>query len=783
MAWVVGVALVARFWAWASVDLGGEASPVGTTLVEVGLIGVVLLPLAVWWRAPRARAAFRAWLLAAGYVLVLAPGRLWESARSQEMLLSQLLLSLLYLGLIWWLVKPPTWSDAPRRGAAFRLIAALAIAAVVALPWLAWGAPGSLLDTALAVGLGLCAGVIVGRIVGGTWLAAVSTDGGGRTWDIFAGGLVVGATFLLVGSGLAFNGLELALMLTAAPLGWIAMALAYATPATAPAQRFAWQPLAIVGGFGFAVVLALVDTDSLPARIFDPGIGVAAQATGIALAIGLTLALGAIALDRRWGGPPRPALSGTAALALWLVGAIVYVGAGQPGTYGDHLFVVLADQADVAAAAEIADYDERRRFVYDTLVAHAEADQRDLRALLDRLGIAYRPYYLVNALEVEGGLPVRLLLEQRPEVDRVLPNPVLRPLPGPLPQDRGGADPPSQPQWNLTMIGADRVWRELGVRGQGIVIGQSDTGVQWDHPELRDSYRGLDNGHDGNWLDPWSGTTVPVDANGHGTHTLGSALGNSVGVAPDATWFACANLQRNLGNPARYLDCLQFMLAPYPHGGDPFAAGDPTRSAHVLNNSWSCPRDLEGCDPTSLLPAARALRAAGIFVVASAGNEGPDCATITDPLPIYDETFSVGAVDESGQLAPFSSVGPVTADGSDRTKPDVVAPGVDVLSAYPESTYARADGTSMAGPHVAGVVALLWSANPDLIGDIDRTERILIESAQPFTDGNGSGTGINGLAAGCAAVVDLAARPNDLAGYGIVDAYAAVQRARSEPPA
>jgi subtilisin family serine protease len=330
------------------------------------------------------------------------------------------------------------------------------------------------------------------------------------------------------------------------------------------------------------------------------------------------------------------------------------------------------------------------------------------------------------------------------------------------------------------------VWRELAVRGQGIVVGQSDSGVQFDHPELRDSYRGSAGNHDGNWLDPWYGSQAPYDASGHGTHTLGSVLGNTVGVAPDATWIACATLYRNLGNPALYLDCLQFMLAPYPQQGDPFADGDPTRSANVLNNSWGCPEEFEGCDPTSLQPAVAALRAAGVFVVASAGNSGPACGTVTDPIALYDESFTVGAVDRSGDLALFSSRGPVSVDGSGRVKPDIVAPGVDVLSAFPGGTYATQDGTSMAGPHVAGVVALLWSANPDLVGDIERTEQILIDSARPFTGtvnalpgGLGDGPALpggDGAATQCGAT-GLGVTPNNFAGYGRLDAYRAVQLA------
>jgi subtilisin family serine protease len=184
----------------------------------------------------------------------------------------------------------------------------------------------------------------------------------------------------------------------------------------------------------------------------------------------------------------------------------------------------------------------------------------------------------------------------------------------------------------------------------------------------------------------------------------------------------------------------------------------------VLNNSWGCP-PLEGCDPNALKPAADALRAAGIFVVVSAGNDGPSCDTLSSPLALYDSVFSVGAVNRSGSITMFSSRGPVTADGSNRIKPDIVAPGDAVFSALPGGSYAPESGTSMAGPHLAGVVALIWSANPALIGNIDRTEQILIETAEPITEYEDSACSGNG------------SKPNNISGYGLVDAYAAVKMA------
>jgi subtilisin family serine protease len=116
-------------------------------------------------------------------------------------------------------------------------------------------------------------------------------------------------------------------------------------------------------------------------------------------------------------------------------------------------------------------------------------------------------------------------------------------------------------------------------------------------------------------------------------------------------------------------------------------------------------------------------------------------------------------------MAFFSSRGPVEVDGTGRVKPDISAPGVEVISSLPGGTYGPESGTSMAGPHLAGVVALMWSANPALIGDIDRTEQILIQTAQPYSGERPSNQCFSG------------STPNDAYGYGIVDAYVAVKMA------
>jgi len=192
-----------------------------------------------------------------------------------------------------------------------------------------------------------------------------------------------------------------------------------------------------------------------------------------------------------------------------------------------------------------------------------------------------------------------------------------------------------------------------------------------------------------------------------------------VGMAPDAQWIGCRNMRAGFGTPGSYTACFEFFMAPYPQYGDPFTDGKPELSPHIINNSWGCPPD-EGCDADSLRTVVETIRAAGMFVVASAGNSGSlGCNSVKTPIAIHDATFSIGAHSRDGYLAGFSSRGPVTVDQSGRLKPDLSAPGVDVFSTTINGRYRSLQGTSMASPHVAGAIALLWSAEPSLIGQIE----------------------------------------------------------------
>jgi subtilisin family serine protease len=342
----------------------------------------------------------------------------------------------------------------------------------------------------------------------------------------------------------------------------------------------------------------------------------------------------------------------------------------------------------------------------------------------------------------------------------------------------------AQIEWGVKKVNAPAVWA-MGYRGKYVVVASGDTGVQWNHPALKLHYRGYASGlvnHNYNWWDAvhqdvsGNGTNPcgynsrrPCDDYGHGTHTVGTAVGgdtlNRIGVAPGARWIACRNMEEGYGRPSLYIECFQFFLAPWNLNGK---NANPDRNADVITNSWTCtlgsPPLGEGCVPDSLKTAVESARAAGIFVVASAGNSGSNCSTIDQPPAIYDAAFTVGATDSGDALWPLSSRGPVTSDGSGRLKPDISAPGVFVRSSFPGNRYVYMSGTSMAAPHVAGAVALLWSARPRLKGQIDQTEQVLSGSAKRTISASGSCGG-----------TDATAIPNNLFGYGRLDVLAAVK--------
>ncbi len=633
----------------------------------------------------------------------------------------------------------------------------------LSIPWLLWGAMGSVLDTLLECGVGIVFGLLVGKLLFPKYLERVHTEERElRVSDLILDGFVVCITLLIFVTALAHNGSQSMLVIAVPISGWVLAGLSIAGIGRRDQGQ---KAVFLVASFVIALPLVFFDMDEL-SLIIGSGDGEvlfwANRAAWFTFMSLITLIIVIMLNFRFLKNINLPLKWNFGLLAASIVSFLmVYAFWGQIGFHGEKVFVILKSQADLASVASIEDQSVRRQGVYRQLTEYATDSQTELRGTLDRFQINYTPYYLVNGFEVSGGNLVKMLLARNDAVDRILDSPQLRPLP--QVNNAGEADTqtiPETPAWNIQMIRAEQVAKELKINGRGIIIGQTDSGVDGRHPQLMENYRGSSSSDNYNWFDPWNASPFPVDLSGHGTMTLGIAAGKDIGIAPGAQWIGCVNLARNLGNPARYLDCMQFMLAPFPQGGDPFKDGDPSMGANIVNNSWGCP-DVEGCDSSVYKEAMNALTTAGIFMSAAAGNTGNyGCASVTDPIAIYASVFTAGAVNQNGDLSSFSSVGPVLVDGSERQKPDILAPGETVTSSYPGGGYTTADGTSFAAPHVTGVVALMWSANPALIGDVENTMKILRYTAQEY----------KGIPPICGEV-------DQAVGAGILDAYAAVQAA------
>jgi uncharacterized repeat protein (TIGR01451 family) len=237
---------------------------------------------------------------------------------------------------------------------------------------------------------------------------------------------------------------------------------------------------------------------------------------------------------------------------------------------------------------------------------------------------------------------------------------------------------------------------------------------------------------------------------------------NAVGMAPGAKWIGCRNMDNGDGTPTTYSECYQWFIAPTDVAGN---NPDPTMAPHVINNSWGCPVS-EGCiDPNVMLTIVNNVRAAGIVTVHSAGNSGSGCSTINTPSAIYDASYTVGSNTSTNAMSGFSSRGPVTIDGSNRLKPDITAPGSSIRSTIRGTGYSTFSGTSMAGPHVAGLVGLLLSMRPDMVGDVDDIEAIINATAVPVNVTQTCGG------------IPSSTIPNNTFGYGRIDAWAMYQAA------
>ncbi|WP_372352136.1 S8 family serine peptidase [Streptomyces sp. KL116D] len=435
-------------------------------------------------------------------------------------------------------------------------------------------------------------------------------------------------------------------------------------------------------------------------------------------------------------------------------------------------FVVLKDQADLSGAKKQRTHAKKAAAAFKELRSHADDSQASLRSFLDKEKVGHKDYWIANTIQVTGDQDLVDELARRSDVASIVKQrtfklddietsgaKVTKSRTTAAGSDAStGAD--AAPQWGVADIKADQVWDQYQDRGEGIVVASVDTGVQYDHPDLVANYRG-NNGdgtftNDYNFYDP-SGvcatSTTPCDNAGHGTHTMGTMVGkNGIGVAPNAKWIAAKGCESDNCTDGNLLAAGQWILAPTDHNGQ---NPRPDLAPNIVNNSWG-----EKGNSTFYQDIIAAWNSAGIFEAFAAGNEGngSTCSTTTSPGSGA-STYGVGSYDSAGKISNFSGFGPSLLDGS--AKPDITAPGSNVKSTWPGSAYNTISGTSMATPHVAGAVALLWSAAPSLVGNIDETRKLLDEGARDVDDTHCGGT----------------AAMNNVWGEGKLDILASVDKA------
>ncbi len=406
------------------------------------------------------------------------------------------------------------------------------------------------------------------------------------------------------------------------------------------------------------------------------------------------------------------------------------------------VIVTLRQQADVSrvnATSRAARQQETIR----ALQTAANISQKRLRVLLNthiQQGKArnFKPLWIFNGFSITATADVINELAQRPEVFSISSDDLeITPALGP-------AEP------NLTVINAPALWNQ-GVYGQGVVVANMDSGVDVNHPDLSSHWRGGSN----SWYDPYGQhPTTPTDLSGHGTQTMGvmvggDAGGTTVGVAPGAQWIAVKIFDDSGNSTATAIHLgFQWLL-------DPDSNPNTDDAPNIVNNSWTytnpgCYLDFE--------PDLQALRSAGILPVFAAGNGGPTTNTSYSPAN-NPSAFAVGAINNSSQIYAYSSRGPTTCGGSSGPYPELVAPGVNIFTTDLYNGYYPVTGTSLASPHVAGGLALLLSAYPNL--SATDQQNVLINSAIDL--------GVSG--------------PDNVYGYGRLDLLATFNSLSNAPTA
>lgn len=428
---------------------------------------------------------------------------------------------------------------------------------------------------------------------------------------------------------------------------------------------------------------------------------------------------------------------------------------GRRGTHADTAVIVrFSDPLDLAPFA-VTDRRARDNRLLLALKARAARNRSVVESLLATPGAShFKDLWMVNAMAVtvpavaigpmvnhpgvaridldsfvQGGRSQRTPPSRN---GRVADDPVAPPQEAALPNAMFRAKN-SVPGWNLATLHVPEVWA-FGATGKGVVVATMDTGVDLIHPDLRQQWRGGTN----SWFDPHGEEASPYDALGHGTQALGVIVGGSaVGIAPDAQWIAVRLYNSNGRTSMSDIHlAFQWFLDP---DGDPATLDAPD----VVNASWA----LAGRGARTCIMEFNedilALKSAGIAVVFAAGNEGPAPGTSSSPGN-NPGVLSVGAIDSDMKMARQTSRGPSACDGT--VFPRLWAPGVNVrttdLSHGGLTSYTNASGSSLAAPHVAGVLALLAAAYP--AASVAELEAAILRATQPLDQAEAGHRGSDG---------------------------------------
>ncbi|MEM6801980.1 MAG: S8 family serine peptidase [Bacteroidota bacterium] len=410
--------------------------------------------------------------------------------------------------------------------------------------------------------------------------------------------------------------------------------------------------------------------------------------------------------------------------------------------------IIMYDQVDLIPMMdyfrlERVPLERRAKQVITSLQAKAEATQPAFVNYLKTVdGVnksSIKRLWITNEMRASINKDAIATLSWRGEIDYLHVEPILYEVGGsPTEIIEESAFSPNGREPAHDLMNVPALW-ELGYTGTNRKVFVIDEGADLEHPGLNRNYRGFQDGNSVSFFDVFGGVsdTVPArceaqDINDHGTWVIGCAVGydfsrrDTIGAAPNALWMSSPLQAGNPDDPdpSQRPNCidattdatvgLQWALDP---DGDPNTIDD---MPDVINLSFGFP---PGTCSNNFQNRLNALEAAGVAVIAAAGNAGPNSMTVGAPASgavSLVNPFSVGAIDLNEDISGFSSRGPTTCtsdSGSLAIKPEVVAPGEGIRTTANRNRFATIQGTSFSSPYACGVFLLLKEAFPSLSGE------------------------------------------------------------------